>query len=140
MADRDNVVALRRGRSGNRLQRAVDVFGPLARWGGNPAERTDALSGPAPLPRIHPGLGPCGICRTPTTGLDIYGDPLCDPCGKDFTYCADCDDDVAAEFYVDDTWATHRHCRPKGVHRRITDCVCDEPCKSPICTCPKGTP
>lgn len=93
--------------------------------------RATALS----VPSIHPERRPCGACGDPTDEQDIYGDPLCDECGKSCTYCADCSDEIAHEYFTGIRFAEHQHCRPKGIHRQITACVCDEPCKSPICTC-----
>ena len=106
-----------------------------AKPGGSPAGDE-----PGPLPRatalgvtsIHPERRPCGACGDPTDEQDIGGDPLCDECGKDCTWCADCDDEVAHECGRDQL-ARHHHCR--DIHKRVTACVCDEPCQNPFCTC-----
>lgn len=107
-----------------------DEPGPLPQ-----ATALGATSMRARTAEIHPELRRCA-CGTPTDEQDIYGDPLCEECGKGCTYCADCDDEVACGYYDDGTWATHHHCRPSGIHRRITACVCNEPCANPFCTCP----
>lgn len=119
----------------------VIQFGPRsAKPGGSP--KGDE---PGSLPQatalgvtsIHPERRLC-VCGAATDGQDIHGDPLCDECAKWCTYCADCDDEVAHEYFTGTgvvLFAEHHHCRPKGFHRKITACVCTEPCRSPICTC-----
>lgn len=48
--------------------------------------------------------------------------------------CSDCDLQVAAFLLLPASPHPHFHCELRGAHQ-FTDCVCDEPCQSPFCTC-----